>query len=141
MSPLTVALIVGTRPESIKMAPIAEQLGGDAVTIHTGQHGSAGMIQTRPQQRTLTLAFVRRSNERPEIEGLFGCRVEPPALLSKLTAAVHERHRALHAIPSPYGDGTAAARIADAARRLGGGGLGAGVGDRHALARRWPAMC
>jgi len=50
-----IALVVGTRPESIKMAPIADELGEDAVIIHTGQHNSPGMIQPQSRQRTVTL--------------------------------------------------------------------------------------
>lgn len=50
-----IALVVGTRPESIKMAPVADELGEDAVVVHTGQHGSPGMIQPHADQRTVAL--------------------------------------------------------------------------------------
>lgn len=38
-----IAIVVGTRPESIKLAPIAQALGPEAFAIHTGQHHTAGM--------------------------------------------------------------------------------------------------
>ena len=40
---MTVALIIGTRPEAIKLAPLATHLGAQALLIHTGQHHSPGM--------------------------------------------------------------------------------------------------
>ncbi|EID52542.1 non-hydrolyzing UDP-N-acetylglucosamine 2-epimerase [Saccharomonospora xinjiangensis] len=40
---MTVALIVGTRPEAIKLAPLASLLGPEALVVHTGQHHTAGM--------------------------------------------------------------------------------------------------
>ncbi|MCI2422138.1 UDP-N-acetylglucosamine 2-epimerase (non-hydrolyzing) [Saccharopolyspora sp. K220] len=41
---MRIAIVVGTRPEAIKLAPVAELLGPDAFVIHTGQHHTAGMI-------------------------------------------------------------------------------------------------
>jgi len=38
-----IAVVVGTRPEAIKLAPVTELLGRDALVVHTGQHYSAGM--------------------------------------------------------------------------------------------------
>jgi UDP-N-acetylglucosamine 2-epimerase (non-hydrolysing) len=38
-----IAVVVGTRPEAIKLAPVATLLGREAFLIHTGQHYSAGM--------------------------------------------------------------------------------------------------
>jgi UDP-N-acetylglucosamine 2-epimerase (non-hydrolysing) len=38
-----IAVVVGTRPEAIKLAPVAEPLGREALVVHTGQHFSAGM--------------------------------------------------------------------------------------------------
>ncbi|MFF5985889.1 non-hydrolyzing UDP-N-acetylglucosamine 2-epimerase [Prauserella flavalba] len=43
---MTVAVVVGTRPEAIKLAPIVELLGSRALVIHTGQHYSASMSGT-----------------------------------------------------------------------------------------------
>lgn len=48
---MTIALIVGTRPEAIKLAPIAELLGEHAHVIHTGQHYSTGMTGDLPAAR------------------------------------------------------------------------------------------
>jgi UDP-N-acetylglucosamine 2-epimerase (non-hydrolysing) len=41
--PAWIAVVVGTRPEAIKLAPVAELLGREALVVHTGQHFSAGM--------------------------------------------------------------------------------------------------
>jgi UDP-N-acetylglucosamine 2-epimerase (non-hydrolysing) len=38
-----IAVVVGTRPEAIKLAPVTKLLGQEAIVIHTGQHFSAGM--------------------------------------------------------------------------------------------------
>jgi UDP-N-acetylglucosamine 2-epimerase (non-hydrolysing) len=40
---MPIAIVIGTRPEAIKLAPIAERLGRDAFNIQTGQHHTAGM--------------------------------------------------------------------------------------------------
>ncbi len=40
---MAVALVVGTLPEAIKLAPLAALLGPEALVIHTGQHHTAGM--------------------------------------------------------------------------------------------------
>ncbi|MGH4020790.1 MAG: UDP-N-acetylglucosamine 2-epimerase [Pseudonocardiaceae bacterium] len=79
----------------------------------------SGGLQEEATVLKKPVIVVRRSNERPEIEGLFGCRVEPTALLPTLAEWLNDRRRALdlHRIPSPYGDGTAAAQNAREARR------------------------
>src|SRR5262249_9064411 len=41
--PVQIAVVVGTRPEAIKLAPVTELLGREAIVVHTGQHFSAGM--------------------------------------------------------------------------------------------------
>jgi UDP-N-acetylglucosamine 2-epimerase (non-hydrolysing) len=38
-----IAVVVGTRPEAIKLAPVTKLLGREALVVHTGQHFSAGM--------------------------------------------------------------------------------------------------
>ncbi|HEX5401754.1 MAG TPA: UDP-N-acetylglucosamine 2-epimerase [Pseudonocardiaceae bacterium] len=38
-----IAVVVGTRPEAIKLAPVTKLLGREALIVHTGQHFSAGM--------------------------------------------------------------------------------------------------
>lgn len=40
---MRIAVVVGTRPEAIKLAPVAELLGAQAFVIHTGQHHTTGM--------------------------------------------------------------------------------------------------
>lgn len=40
---MRIAVVVGTRPEAIKLAPVVALLGPEAIVIHTGQHYSAGM--------------------------------------------------------------------------------------------------
>src|SRR5512137_2140500 len=39
------AIVIGTRPEIIKMAPLSDVLGRQARLIHTGQHYSFNMSQ------------------------------------------------------------------------------------------------
>lgn len=39
----TVAVVLGTRPEIVKLAPVIRRLGSDALVIHTGQHYDAAM--------------------------------------------------------------------------------------------------
>lgn len=46
MSPSTVAVVFGTRPEMIKLAPIIRALGDRAVVVHTGQHFDDSMSRT-----------------------------------------------------------------------------------------------
>jgi UDP-N-acetylglucosamine 2-epimerase (non-hydrolysing) len=38
-----IAVVVGTRPEAIKLAPVTQLLGREALVVHTDQHFSAGM--------------------------------------------------------------------------------------------------
>jgi UDP-N-acetylglucosamine 2-epimerase (non-hydrolysing) len=80
----------------------------------------SGGLQEEATVLKKPIIVVRRSNERPEIEGLFGCRVTPAALLPAVAASINERRPStdLRSIPSPYGDGTAATRIAAEARCL-----------------------
>lgn len=40
---MRIALVLGTRPEAVKLAPIATLLGTEAFIIHTGQHYNTGM--------------------------------------------------------------------------------------------------
>lgn len=78
----------------------------------------SGGLQEEVTVLKTPVIVVRRSNERPEIEGLFGRRVEPAALTSALIADVNNSRRNLDLISSPYGDGSASTRIAGQARRL-----------------------
>jgi UDP-N-acetylglucosamine 2-epimerase (non-hydrolysing) len=80
----------------------------------------SGGLQEEATVLKKPIIVVRRSNERPEIEGVFGCRIPPTALLPTLAVWINDRrHTNLYRIPSPYGDGAAAMRIAREARRLG----------------------
>ncbi|MGH3550519.1 MAG: non-hydrolyzing UDP-N-acetylglucosamine 2-epimerase [Pseudonocardiaceae bacterium] len=40
---MRIAVVVGTRPEAIKLAPVTRLLDREALVIHTGQHFSVGM--------------------------------------------------------------------------------------------------
>ena len=41
---MLIAVVVGTRPEAIKLAPVTRLLGREALVVHTGQHFSPGMF-------------------------------------------------------------------------------------------------
>lgn len=80
----------------------------------------SGGIQEEVTVLKRPVLIVRRSNERPEAERLFGKRVLPGAEISQVAsawiqdaAAIHER---LAAIPTPYGDGSASTRLVHALR-------------------------
>ncbi|MGB8860171.1 MAG: UDP-N-acetylglucosamine 2-epimerase, partial [Ilumatobacteraceae bacterium] len=45
MSDGTVAVVLGTRPELIKLAPVIQRLGERALVVHTGQHFDSNMSQ------------------------------------------------------------------------------------------------
>jgi|GEM_PF-3464923 len=80
----------------------------------------SGGLQEEATVLKKPIIVVRRSNERPEIEGVFGCRIEPTALQQTLTAWINDAqgYARLRDIPSPYGDGKASARIATEVQRL-----------------------
>lgn len=40
---MRIAIVVGTRPEAIKLVPVIALLGREALVIHPWQHYSAGM--------------------------------------------------------------------------------------------------
>lgn len=82
----------------------------------------SGGVQEEVSVYKRPVLVVRRSTERPEVIGTFAERVEPGPDISRIAGAwaadldaVHER---LAAMPSPYGDGTAAQRSVDAIRSL-----------------------
>ncbi|MEV6640568.1 UDP-N-acetylglucosamine 2-epimerase (non-hydrolyzing) [Amycolatopsis sp. NPDC051371] len=75
----------------------------------------SGGIQEEASVLKRPVIVVRRSTERPEIAGTFGVRVPAGPRIGEETARWLEdvaghRERLRH-IPSPYGDGTAAARV------------------------------
>ncbi|QFZ24200.1 UDP-N-acetylglucosamine 2-epimerase (non-hydrolyzing) [Saccharothrix syringae] len=89
----------------------------------------SGGIQEEVSVLKRPVVVVRRSTERPEIEGTFGTRVPPGAgvcaeVLRWLDDVPGHRER-LERIPSPYGTGSPSARIVAALRRL--------VGDERVL--------
>jgi UDP-N-acetylglucosamine 2-epimerase (non-hydrolysing) len=75
----------------------------------------SGGLQEEASVIKRPIVVVRRSTERPEIEGTFGIRVEPgdhlDAILREWLTTAHQRRRMLTALDSPYGDGTASERI------------------------------
>jgi len=78
----------------------------------------SGGVQEEASVVKTPVIIVRRSTERPEIEYTFGLRVPPSRDLGALTRRWLEdpdlRYQALTDLPSPFGDGTAAHRIANA---------------------------
>jgi UDP-N-acetylglucosamine 2-epimerase (non-hydrolysing) len=84
----------------------------------------SGGIQEEVSVLKRPVVVVRRSTERPEIDGTFGSLVPPgPRIHGEAVKWLDDvaGHRVrLAGLPSPYGEGSPSARIADAARRLTG---------------------
>jgi UDP-N-acetylglucosamine 2-epimerase (non-hydrolysing) len=85
----------------------------------------SGGIQEEVSVLKRPVVVVRRSTERPEIEGTFGTLVPPgprmgTEVLRWLEDVAGDRER-LEQIPSPYGTGSPSVRIAAALRHLVGG--------------------
>ncbi|MBB5851314.1 non-hydrolyzing UDP-N-acetylglucosamine 2-epimerase [Amycolatopsis umgeniensis] len=78
----------------------------------------SGGIQEEVSVLKRPVVVVRRSTERPEISGLFGVLVPAGPLIGIETAVwlndVAGHRERLSLLPSPYGDGSACRRIADA---------------------------
>ncbi|OXM56113.1 UDP-N-acetylglucosamine 2-epimerase (non-hydrolyzing) [Amycolatopsis thailandensis] len=78
----------------------------------------SGGIQEEASVLKRPVIVVRRSTERPEINGAFGVLVPPGPRIGAEAAMwlndVKGHRERLRLIPSPYGDGTACRRIADA---------------------------
>ncbi|MEC3977329.1 non-hydrolyzing UDP-N-acetylglucosamine 2-epimerase [Amycolatopsis sp. H20-H5] len=91
--------------------------GGAAVLV-----SDSGGIQEEASVLKRPVVVVRRSTERPEIEGVFGTLVPPgPRMHAEVLKWLDDvpGHRArLRDLPSPYGDGSAGPRIAAAIERL-----------------------
>ncbi|MGW6444084.1 non-hydrolyzing UDP-N-acetylglucosamine 2-epimerase [Lentzea sp. NPDC055074] len=91
-------------------------------------HGSAvivsdsGGIQEEVSVLKRPVVVVRRSTERPEIEGTFGTLVPPGPLVGGSVLAwlddVEGHRAALREIPSPYGTGSPSELIASAVRTM-----------------------
>ncbi|GAA0534896.1 non-hydrolyzing UDP-N-acetylglucosamine 2-epimerase [Saccharopolyspora thermophila] len=82
----------------------------------------SGGIQEEATVVKRPVLVVRRSNERPEVEAVFGRRVHAGPSISRTISAWLSRissiHRRLQDAPSPFGDGTAAERVVRATRDL-----------------------
>ncbi|MGC4761787.1 non-hydrolyzing UDP-N-acetylglucosamine 2-epimerase [Micromonospora sp. DT46] len=93
-------------------------LAQDAALLVT----DSGGLQEEASILGRPVVVVRRSTERPEIEGTFGTLVRPgPDLMPTVRhwlATAAERRAWLSRMPSPYGDGTAAQCIVDHLRNL-----------------------
>lgn len=76
----------------------------------------SGGIQEEASILKRPVVVVRRSTERPEIEGTFGALVRPGPRIGQLVRewldGIGDRYAWLATIPSPYGDGHASALIA-----------------------------
>ncbi len=87
----------------------------------------SGGVQEEVSVLGRPVVVVRRSTERPEVQGTWAQLVDPgPALtaaVAQLWVDLPALHARLAALPSPYGDGTASARAELAIRRLAGPGL------------------
>ncbi len=82
----------------------------------------SGGIQEEASVLKRPIVVVRRSTERPEIEGSFGTLVPPGPRVGQAVRGLLDdlpaRHRWLAGLPSPYGDGLASERIAGTTRDL-----------------------
>ncbi len=74
----------------------------------------SGGIQEEASIIKRPVAVVRRSTERPEVQGTFAELVEAGPAISEVVTGwlgdIDGTHARLADIPSPYGDGTAAER-------------------------------
>jgi UDP-N-acetylglucosamine 2-epimerase (non-hydrolysing) len=77
----------------------------------------SGGVQEEVSVYKRSVIVVRRSTERPEVLGTFAELVEPGPGISEVarrwTSDLPGLHQRLASIPSPYGDGTASARIVE----------------------------
>ncbi len=82
----------------------------------------SGGVQEEASVLGRPVVVVRRSTERPEVEGTVATVVAPGPLIGTtarvLLSDLPAVHARLESTPSPFGDGTAAVRIADAIREL-----------------------
>jgi UDP-N-acetylglucosamine 2-epimerase (non-hydrolysing) len=110
LEPLRVADPVGYR-EFLALAAESALLVSDS-----------GGVQEESSILKRPVLVVRNSTERPEILGTFAQLVPPGPLVDDGVAQMYEQRDALHArlvtLPSPYGDGTAAARSIAGITRL-----------------------
>lgn len=85
MTPRDVAVVVGTRPEIIKMAPVLHALGDRALLVHTGQHYDDSLSGQYLRDLGLPAPDVQLSI-RGENRG-----AQVGAMIQDLTATVNDR--------------------------------------------------
>ncbi len=72
----TVAIVFGTRPELVKLAPLLWELGPAAITVHVGQHSAAALAPIRAdlglRAPTVTLAVPAAPRGRQIGEAVVG---------------------------------------------------------------------
>ena len=82
----------------------------------------SGGIQEEASVLKRPVIVVRRSSERPEIDGTFGTLVAPGPRVGEVVrswlADLDDRHARLASLPSPYGDGSASRTIAAMVRAM-----------------------
>lgn len=82
----------------------------------------SGGVQEEASILKRPVILVRRSTERPEVQGTFARRVLPGPLIGcvarELWTDLDYIHETLAATPCPYGDGTASRRTVDAIDRM-----------------------
>jgi UDP-N-acetylglucosamine 2-epimerase (non-hydrolysing) len=85
---LHIAVVVGTRPEIVKLAPIVRMLSGSARFLHTGQHTDT----------ELSCVFLEAARlPQPEIlDGICGQprHAQVGRMVEQLALAIHPRVRA-----------------------------------------------
>lgn len=88
-------------------------LGADSAFLIS----DSGGIQEEVSIYKRSVIVVRRSTERPEVQGTFAELVEPGPGISEIAeewaSDIQSLHERLETEPSPYGDGTASARIVE----------------------------
>jgi UDP-N-acetylglucosamine 2-epimerase (non-hydrolysing) len=81
----------------------------------------SGGIQEEASIYKRPVIVVRRSTERPEVLGTFARLVEPEEISVTVAGWLDDPpalHEQLAQVPSPYGDGTASARVVAETARL-----------------------
>jgi UDP-N-acetylglucosamine 2-epimerase (non-hydrolysing) len=81
----------------------------------------SGGLQEEASVLKRPVIVVRRSTERPEVQGTFATLVEPSGIGAQAAtwlADIDALHHRLAALPSPYGDGSASTRIVAEIERL-----------------------
>jgi UDP-N-acetylglucosamine 2-epimerase len=61
LAPRSIAVVLGTRPEHIKLAPLIRLLGPAARVIHSGQHYADGRADDPVMPRNAVTKYTHRS--------------------------------------------------------------------------------